>query len=82
LRYMPLIPPRIATKEFVTADHIGEGRFGLNVVCGWNEDEFEMFGARLRDHEARYDTRRNGSISSSWLGRRRRNSISMGVSSN
>jgi alkanesulfonate monooxygenase SsuD/methylene tetrahydromethanopterin reductase-like flavin-dependent oxidoreductase (luciferase family) len=42
-------------KEFVTADHIGEGRFGLNVVCGWNEGEFEMFGATLRDHEARYE---------------------------
>ena len=45
----------LAAKEFVTADHIGEGRFGLNLVCGWNEGEFEMFGATLRDHEARYD---------------------------
>jgi alkanesulfonate monooxygenase SsuD/methylene tetrahydromethanopterin reductase-like flavin-dependent oxidoreductase (luciferase family) len=36
--------PLIAAKEFVTADHIGEGRFGLNLVCGWNEGEFEMFG--------------------------------------
>ena len=53
--HAPLIPPLIATKEFVTADHIGEGRFGLNVVCGWNEGEFEMFGATLRDHEARYE---------------------------
>jgi dimethylsulfone monooxygenase len=50
-----LIPPLIAAKEFVTADHIGEGRFGLNIVCGWNEGEFEMFGATLRDHEARYE---------------------------
>jgi len=53
--HAPLIPPLIAAKEFVTADHIGAGRFGLNVVCGWNEGEFEMFGANLRDHEARYD---------------------------
>lgn len=53
--HAPLIPPLIAAKEFVTADHIGAGRFGLNLVCGWNEGEFEMFGARLRDHEARYD---------------------------
>ena len=52
--HAPLIPPLIAAKEFVTADHIGEGRFGLNLVCGWNEGEFEMFGAMLRDHEARY----------------------------
>ena len=53
--HAPLIPPLIAAKEFVTADHIGEGRFGLNLVCGWNQDEFEMFGATLRDHEARYE---------------------------
>jgi alkanesulfonate monooxygenase SsuD/methylene tetrahydromethanopterin reductase-like flavin-dependent oxidoreductase (luciferase family) len=39
----------------VTADHIGHGRFGLNVVCGWNEGEFDMFGVDQRDHEGRYD---------------------------
>jgi len=53
--HAPLIPPLVAAKEFVTADHIGEGRFALNLVCGWNEGEFEMFGARLRDHEERYE---------------------------
>ena len=53
--HAPLVPPLIAAKQFVTADHIGEGRFGLNLVCGWNEDEFEMFGATLRDHETRYE---------------------------
>ncbi|MGA8552314.1 MAG: LLM class flavin-dependent oxidoreductase [Stellaceae bacterium] len=53
--HAPLIPPLIAAKEFVTADHIGEGRFGLNLVCGWNEGEFEMFGATLRNHQARYE---------------------------
>jgi alkanesulfonate monooxygenase SsuD/methylene tetrahydromethanopterin reductase-like flavin-dependent oxidoreductase (luciferase family) len=53
--HAPLIHPVIAAKQFVTADHIGEGRFGLNVVCGWNEDEFEMFGAVMREHDERYD---------------------------
>jgi FMNH2-dependent dimethyl sulfone monooxygenase len=53
--HAPLFHPLIAAKEFVTADHIGEGRFGLNIVCGWNEGEFSMFGATLRDHEQRYD---------------------------
>jgi dimethylsulfone monooxygenase len=52
--HAPLLSPLIAAKQFVTADHIGEGRFGLNLVCGWNEGEFEMFGATLGDHEARY----------------------------
>jgi alkanesulfonate monooxygenase SsuD/methylene tetrahydromethanopterin reductase-like flavin-dependent oxidoreductase (luciferase family) len=53
--HAPLFAPLAAAKEFVTADHIGAGRFGLNLVCGWNEGEFDMFGATLRDHEARYD---------------------------
>ncbi len=53
--HAPLFNPVIAAKEFVTADHIGDGRFGLNVVCGWNEDEFEMFGVEQRDHENRYE---------------------------
>ena len=53
--HAPLFHPVIAAKQFVTADHIGQGRFGLNIVVGWNEDEFQMFGATQRDHEARYD---------------------------
>jgi FMNH2-dependent dimethyl sulfone monooxygenase len=53
--HAPLFHPLIAAKEFVTADHIGEGRFGLNIVAGWNEGEFEMFGVRQRDHEERYE---------------------------
>lgn len=53
--HAPLFHPLIAAKQFVTADHIGEGRFGLNVVVGWNEDEFTMFGVKQRDHEARYE---------------------------
>jgi dimethylsulfone monooxygenase len=53
--HAPLFNPVIAAKECVTADHIGGGRFGLNLVVGWNEDEFEMFGVQQREHEARYE---------------------------
>jgi alkanesulfonate monooxygenase SsuD/methylene tetrahydromethanopterin reductase-like flavin-dependent oxidoreductase (luciferase family) len=53
--HAPLFHPLIAAKEFVTADHIGEGRFGLNIVAGWNEGEFEMFGVEQRPHDERYD---------------------------
>jgi alkanesulfonate monooxygenase SsuD/methylene tetrahydromethanopterin reductase-like flavin-dependent oxidoreductase (luciferase family) len=53
--HAPLFNPIIAAKEFVTADHIGEGRFGLNIVVGWNEDEFDMFGVKQREHEQRYE---------------------------
>ena len=52
--HAPLFHPVIAAKQFVTADHVGQGRFGLNIVVGWNEDEFTMFGVTQRDHEARY----------------------------
>src|SRR5262249_7132162 len=53
--HAPLFNPVIAAKEIVTADHIGQGRFGLNLVVGWNEGEFAMFGVEQREHEARYD---------------------------
>jgi FMNH2-dependent dimethyl sulfone monooxygenase len=52
--HAPLFPPIIAAKQMVTADHVGEGRFGLNIVCGWNEGEFDMFGVQPGDHERRY----------------------------
>jgi alkanesulfonate monooxygenase SsuD/methylene tetrahydromethanopterin reductase-like flavin-dependent oxidoreductase (luciferase family) len=53
--HAPLFHPLIAAKEIVTADHIGEGRFGLNIVAGWNEGEFEMFGVNQRVHDDRYE---------------------------
>jgi alkanesulfonate monooxygenase SsuD/methylene tetrahydromethanopterin reductase-like flavin-dependent oxidoreductase (luciferase family) len=52
--HAPLFHPVIAAKQCVTADHVGRGRFGLNIVAGWNEGEFEMFGVQQREHEARY----------------------------
>jgi dimethylsulfone monooxygenase len=53
--HAPLFHPLIAAKALVTADHIGEGRLGVNLVVGWNEGEFEMFGVEQRAHDARYD---------------------------
>lgn len=47
--------PVVAAKQAVTADHIGGGRFGLNVVCGWYQKEFDMLGVDLGGHERRYD---------------------------
>ena len=53
--HAPLFHPIIAAKQMVTADHISDGRFGLNIVVGWNEDEFQMFGVTQREHDARYE---------------------------
>ncbi len=53
--HAPLFHPIIASKQMVTADHVGHGRFGLNIVAGWNEDEFGMFGIDQKDHSGRYE---------------------------
>jgi alkanesulfonate monooxygenase SsuD/methylene tetrahydromethanopterin reductase-like flavin-dependent oxidoreductase (luciferase family) len=53
--HAPLFHPLIAAKSLVTADHVGEGRLGVNLVVGWNEGEFEMFGVAQREHDTRYD---------------------------
>lgn len=52
--HAPLFHPIIAAKQMVTADQVGSGRFGLNIVAGWNEGEFEMFGVAQREHDERY----------------------------
>lgn len=53
--HAPLFHPIIAAKQMVTADLVGEGRFGLNIVAGWNQGEFDMFGVAQREHDERYD---------------------------
>jgi FMNH2-dependent dimethyl sulfone monooxygenase len=53
--HAPLVNPVYAAKACVTADHVGNGRFGLNLVVGWNEDEFEMFGVAQREYEKRFE---------------------------
>jgi alkanesulfonate monooxygenase SsuD/methylene tetrahydromethanopterin reductase-like flavin-dependent oxidoreductase (luciferase family) len=52
--HVPLHHPLVAAKQMATVDHIGAGRLGVNMVCGWNEDEFRMFGVSAREHDARY----------------------------
>jgi FMNH2-dependent dimethyl sulfone monooxygenase len=52
--HAPLLHPVVAAKQFATADLIGHGRMAMNVVCGWNQDEFDMFGVENREHHLRY----------------------------
>src|SRR5689334_2620771 len=59
--HVAFVNPVFAAKQIVTADHIGHGRFGLNVVSGWNPVEFGMMGVALGDHDGRYD------YSEEWL---------------
>ncbi len=53
--HVPLIHPLVAAKQMATVDHVGKGRLGVNVVCGWNEDEFHMFGVAKHEHDDRYE---------------------------
>ena len=47
--------PLVAAKAMATADQIGKGRAGLNIVAGWNQPEYEMMGLDLpQEHDARY----------------------------
>ena len=52
--HVPLVAPVVAAKAIATIDHVTNGRAGLNIVCGWNADEFAMHGASL-DADKRYD---------------------------
>ncbi|WCP16283.1 FMNH(2)-dependent dimethylsulfone monooxygenase (plasmid) [Sphingobium sp. AntQ-1] len=46
--------PLFVAKAGATIDRISNGRWGLNIVCGWYQAEIEMFGAALKAHEDRY----------------------------
>ncbi|MBO2463974.1 LLM class flavin-dependent oxidoreductase [Actinomadura violacea] len=52
--HIPVVHPVSAAKQIATVDHIAGGRFAVNVVAGWNEDEFRMFGLEQREHDDRY----------------------------
>ena len=45
----------MAAKQATTVDHITNGRFALNIVCGWFTPELEMFGVPQMEHDTRYD---------------------------
>jgi alkanesulfonate monooxygenase SsuD/methylene tetrahydromethanopterin reductase-like flavin-dependent oxidoreductase (luciferase family) len=59
--HVPTVHPMRGAKEVATVDHIAGGRFGLNLVAGWNEAEFRMFGIEQRPHDERY------AVADEWL---------------
>ena len=48
-----LLTPAFAAKAITTIDHVTHGRAGINIVCGWNPDEFDMHGVTI-DPDLRY----------------------------
>ena len=52
--HVPVMHPIVVAKQGATIDHISNGRWGLNIVCGWYSGEIEMFGAPQMAHDERY----------------------------
>jgi dimethylsulfone monooxygenase len=52
--HVPVMTPAFAAKSVATIDHVTHGRVGLNIVCGWNQEEFDVHGVTI-DPERRYD---------------------------
>ena len=47
--HVPMVHPVYAAKALATVDHASGGRAGLNIVCGWSPEEFDMFGLKMVD---------------------------------
>jgi alkanesulfonate monooxygenase SsuD/methylene tetrahydromethanopterin reductase-like flavin-dependent oxidoreductase (luciferase family) len=45
--HVPMVHPVFAAKALATVDHASGGRAGLNIVCGWSPQEFELFGLTM-----------------------------------
>jgi alkanesulfonate monooxygenase SsuD/methylene tetrahydromethanopterin reductase-like flavin-dependent oxidoreductase (luciferase family) len=45
--HVPMVHPVFAAKALATVDHASNGRAGLNIVCGWNPEEFDAFGLTM-----------------------------------
>ena len=52
--HVPLVTPAFGAKAIATIDHVTHGRAGLNIVCGWNQEEFDLHGVTI-DQDRRYD---------------------------
>jgi dimethylsulfone monooxygenase len=49
-----LFHPVVAAKMMITADHVGHGRFGVNLVVGPGKPQMPMFGIAVPEHDDRY----------------------------
>ena len=50
----PIVPPMLCAKLGASIQEISGGRWGLNVVSGWNIPEIEMFGKTAVAHDERH----------------------------
>ncbi|HEX9870849.1 MAG TPA: LLM class flavin-dependent oxidoreductase [Candidatus Tectomicrobia bacterium] len=54
---LPTLPPALVARMASTIDDISVGRFGINIVSGWNQSEYAQMGLWPGDwyYERRYD---------------------------
>jgi alkanesulfonate monooxygenase SsuD/methylene tetrahydromethanopterin reductase-like flavin-dependent oxidoreductase (luciferase family) len=52
--HTPIVHPVVAAKALATIDHASNGRAGVNIVCGWNQQDFDMLGLTITPHDDRY----------------------------
>jgi FMNH2-dependent dimethyl sulfone monooxygenase len=52
--HVQLFHPVFVARMAATVDQITHGRFGLNLVAGFNPKTFAPFGTKLENHEERY----------------------------
>jgi pyrimidine oxygenase len=54
---LPTLPPALVARMASTIDDISNGRFGINIVTGWNKSEYAQMGLWPGDwfYERRYD---------------------------
>jgi pyrimidine oxygenase len=41
---LPTVHPAITARRAATIDHIAQGRFGINLVSGWQKEEYAQMG--------------------------------------
>lgn len=56
--HAPLVHPILAAKMGATIQAVSSGRWGLNVVTGWNVPEAVMFGLEPLSHNERHEAAR------------------------
>ncbi|MEE8600532.1 MAG: LLM class flavin-dependent oxidoreductase [Euzebya tangerina] len=54
---LPTLPPAMVARMATTIDDVSDGRFGINIVTGWNQIEYSQQGLWPGDwyYEKRYD---------------------------
>jgi hypothetical protein len=45
--HVPLVTPAFGAKAIATIDHVTHGRAGLNIVCGWIQEEFDLHSVAI-----------------------------------